>query len=137
MEEMVLLPYDIYQRLLSEASKLTPTSNERQEKEEEKQEKEQNKEGDKLPSTLEHLNGNDSNETLLLQFPKTLQSEARRLLQYLEGHITWNERGEIIINGKVIPQSNIIDLIKVQLNDSRHVQQPIGIREFEKSANRY
>jgi hypothetical protein len=45
-------------------------------------------------------------------------------------YLTWNEKGEVVISGETIPNSNIVDLIKVQLKDYKDFK-PTGVAEFE------
>ena len=56
-------------------------------------------------------------ETILSHFSKQLQNKARLLLQYIETNplIDWAEHGELIIEGKQILDSHIIDILKYLL----------------------
>lgn len=129
MKKMVLLPYDRYERLLSETTKQQreATDNEkRSTQQEDRVISEQNKAEKVIPS--KQLVEEDK---LLAQFPRTLRSRARLLLNYLTPQVTWNDKSEILISGQLIPNSNIVDLIKVQLKDYRDFR-PTGIEDFDK-----
>ena len=56
-------------------------------------------------------------ETILSHFSKQLQNKARLLLQYIETNplLDWAEHGELIIEGKQILDSHIIDILKYLL----------------------
>ena len=46
--------------------------------------------------------------------PKTYQKQASLLLNHINKHsniIRWNDKGEVVHNGNVLPQSNIVDLV--------------------------
>ena len=46
--------------------------------------------------------------------PKTYQKQASLLLNHINKHsniIRWNDKGEVVHNGIVLPQSNIVDLV--------------------------
>ena len=44
--------------------------------------------------------------------------------------IQWNERGELLHHGKVIPGSHITDLLKNSQRQYRH-SNPVGLQEFQ------
>ena len=70
-------------------------------------------------------------EWVLIGMPKCLLSKAKALLHYLiqNKSITWNERGEVSINGQSIPHSHISDLIKDCLQEYK-TWQPVGVDTF-------
>lgn len=127
MQKMVLLPYERYQRLLSDKQVLASTY--KGDDTEEKQEKslETNNADDWTESQSSQIK--DIGEIIAL-FPKTLQGRARALLTYILPYISWNEKGEVTLSGKVIPNSNIVDLLKVQLKTYKDFR-PAGLLEFE------
>ena len=70
---------------------------------------------------------NSVKDDILGSLPLTLRSKAKIILDHLRKHtrLQWNSRGEIIVDGKLITGSNIIDLIKVQLKDYKSFH-PVG-----------
>jgi hypothetical protein len=133
MQKIVLLPYDRYQRLLSTKPQSEiaerPAEEESTERPAQLRSVEPRQKDDQELRSAEPSQ-RDKQEELVLQFPKTLQNRARTLLRYLDKHFTWNDRGEIAIDGQVIPHSNIYDLVRVQLGHGKAFR-PIGIEEFE------
>ena len=45
--------------------------------------------------------------------PKTMQNRAKLLIRKLKGHsdISWNDNGQLVLEGSIVPNSNIIDLV--------------------------
>ena len=46
--------------------------------------------------------------------PKTMQNRAKLLIQKLKDHsdvISWNDNGELVLDGSIIPNSNIVHLV--------------------------
>ena len=128
MHKMVLLPYDRYQRLVA-AKGLNHThekTNLRQENELVPVHPESSVEMVQ-PETETTIT--EDIENVVSSFPKNLKSRARSLLTYISHSVTWNEKGDVRIEGVVIPGSNIVDLIKVQLKDYRDLH-PIGLDKF-------
>lgn len=132
MKKMVLLPYDRYQRLLTaktiDDSKSTI-------------EEEEGEESVRPKETLSTRDGVDSTDTsaeypsnniekLLTSFSKALRGRARSILIYIRPYINWNQKGEVTISGEKIPNSNIVDLVKVQLKDYKDFR-PVGLQQFE------
>lgn len=125
MQKMVLLPYERYQRLLSAKQDLASKGDVTEEKQE---------------TTLETNHPEDWTESqssqnkdigqIIALFPKTLQGRARALLTYILPHISWNDKREVTLSGKEIPNSNIVDLLKVQLKNYKDFR-PTGLLEFE------
>jgi hypothetical protein len=128
MKKMVLLPYDRYQSLLN----VTPQS-----------ESTKTSEQDQTPNAgdicnvierpTERLLAEDgamtARETLIQRFPKSMRSRVRSVLDHIGPYVTWNEKGEVSIQGQHIPGSNIIDLLKVHLKDYKDFS-PIGKDAF-------
>lgn len=130
MQKMVLLPYDRYQRFLS--SKQTNETSVAESRQENLSEPFTST----PPESATHVTTSDLEapetsdiERVVSSFPKTLQSRARALLTYISPSVTWNEKGEIIIRGDKIPNSNIVDLVKVQIKDYKNLR-PIGLEQF-------
>ena len=45
---------------------------------------------------------------------KTMQNRAKLLIQKLKDHsdvISWNDNGQLVLEGSVVPSSNIVDLV--------------------------
>lgn len=72
-----------------------------------------------------------SMETLLLGIPKQARREATAILQHIQNtpNISWNLRGELIVNGEVLPNTHVTDLIKDSLYQYKKWK-PKGIIEF-------
>ena len=46
--------------------------------------------------------------------PKTMQNRAKLLIQNLKDHsdvISWNDNGQLVLEGSIVPNSNIVDLV--------------------------
>ena len=122
-EENVLLPYDRYQRLLSkdEPSKAEQDSMTSLHAEEPLDTNES--------STKGNLDAAKYKETLILRFPKSMQNRVRNVLDYIQPHVTWNDKGEVSIQDRDILGSNIVDLLKVHLKDYKEFY-PVGKDAF-------
>lgn len=120
MHKMVLIPYDRYQRLLaSKEPKSVSTMDE------EPTIVDQNA----LPDVSEQRTESEKIDKVVSYFPKGLRTRARSLLSYIVPRVTWNEKGEVVVDGNIIVNSNIVDLVKVQLNDYKHFR-PTGLDIF-------
>ena len=94
-----------------------------------------------LPEGIMYGGGEDSEETLedslstemiVLGIPKTMKTRAQALLAHLkerEDVITWDDMGQVLLNGVLIPKSNISDLISDAMRSRKHFN-PVGVREF-------
>ena len=83
--------------------------------------------GEKEPS-VESL----SDEMIVRGIPKNMKTRAQALLARLkerEDAITWDDRGQVILKGDLIPKSNISDLISDAMRSRKHFN-PVGVREF-------
>ena len=61
-----------------------------------------------------------------------MKTRAQALLARLkerEDAITWDERGQVILKGTLIPKSNISDLVSDAMRSRKHFN-PVGVREF-------
>jgi hypothetical protein len=69
-------------------------------------------------------------------FPKSTKGRASRLLQYIEKHkpkITWSKQnGNVTIDGNLIPDSNIIDLIRSAISGMVK-KKPVGWHQFNEA----
>ena len=73
-----------------------------------------------------------SDEMIVRGIPKTMKTRAQALLARLkerEDAITWDERGQVLVDGVLIPKSNISDLISDAMRSRKHFN-PVGVREF-------
>jgi hypothetical protein len=75
--------------------------------------------------------GGQEDKFVLDAFPKSTKGRATRLLTYIEKHepkITWSRKNGIVsVDGRLIPDSNIIDLIRSAISGSKR---PVGWQEF-------
>jgi len=86
------------------------------------------------PTARERL----SAEEIIDAVPKTSRTLAKSMITRLKAnkeHITWNDKGEIAVNGHTIPGSNIIDLINDQLKGRKNFD-PVGWETFTESLNK-
>ena len=54
--------------------------------------------------------------------PKTMQNRAKLLIQKLKDHsdvISWNDNGQLVLDGSTIPNSNIVDLVNDVMQKSK------------------
>lgn len=125
MRKMVLVPYDKYERLI--AGQLD------QPKTEHSSETCSNKVDVDTSQSHQFHSNNESSliDNILDSLPLSLRSKTKVLLDHLRKHtnLQWNDKGEIVVDGKLIKGSNIIDLIKVQLKDYKSFH-PIGEEVF-------
>ena len=76
----------------------------------------------------------DIDGEVFMTVPKSLRRKAEALLYRLKNDptINWNERGELIYRGQIIPGSNMTDLINDTLRQ-RKTFQPHGWQEFARA----
>ena len=111
MKKMVLIPYDQYFHSSIANNAPSPSiENEEINKKEEKLEK----------------------DLILQPFSKCHKKLAESLLTYAGRNVTWNEDGEIIVNGEVVCGSHITDLLKDALFNYKHFN-PVGVKVFYES----
>ena len=73
-----------------------------------------------------------SDEMIVRGIPKNMKTRAQALLARLkerEDAITWDERGQVILKGDLIPKSNISDLISDAMRFRKHFN-PVGVQQF-------
>ena len=123
-KKCVLLPYDKYERLMQK----TTTFHEEKKVEDRPLQEE---EGPKRDYSNEKHELRLDEDSILQLFSKTLQSKAKALLFALKQNqrVDWNEKGEVLVNGKVIPHSHIADLIKDAVITFKSYE-PTGTAEF-------
>ena len=62
--------------------------------------------------TSEQLSATD--KQIIDSVPKTMQNHAKLLIQKLKDHsdaISWNDNGQLVLDGSTIPNSNTVDLV--------------------------
>ena len=77
-------------------------------------------------------------EMIVRGIPKTMKSRAEALLAHLkerEDVITWDDMGQVLVDGVLIPKSNISDLVSDAMRSRKHFN-PIGVREFYNVLNK-
>ena len=110
------------------------------------EERDKQRTGNGLPEGIMYGGGDDSEETqedslsvemIVRGIPKTMKTRARALLERLkerEDVVTWDDMGQVLLNGVLIPKSNISDLISDAMRSRKHFN-PVGVREFYKALN--
>ena len=71
-------------------------------------------------------------EMIVRGIPKTMKTRAEALLAHLkerEDVITWDDMGQVLVGGVLIPKSNISDLVSDAMRSRKHFN-PVGVREF-------
>ena len=77
-------------------------------------------------------------EMIVRGIPKTMKSRAEALLEYLKERgdvITWDDMGQVLLDGVLIPKSNISDLVSDAMRSRKHFN-PVGVREFYNVLNK-
>ena len=57
---------------------------------------------------------NATDKRIIDSVPKTMQNRAKLLVQKLKDHsdvISWNANGQLVLEGSIVPNSNIVDLV--------------------------
>jgi len=75
---------------------------------------------------------------MLTTIPKTFRNKAAALLNYLQADkdIKWDDRGQLIIEGQLISNSHIVDLIHDALRSRKKVGRAKGWRELSSHLKR-
>ena len=76
--------------------------------------------------------GSMSIEMIVRSIPKSMKKRAEALLAHLkerEDVITWDDMGQVLVDGVLIPRSNITDLVSDAMRSRKNFN-PIGVREF-------
>ncbi|MEW8545072.1 MAG: hypothetical protein AB2693_16225 [Candidatus Thiodiazotropha sp.] len=131
MKKSVLLPYDRYQRLLTGTVTEETSMTTSEQKHASKQGVEDSTDVNKKATDCQAVTPRAAPEALIEHFPKPMHNRLRSLLVYIQPHVSWNDKGEVTIEEKRIPGSNIVDLIKVHLKDYKNFQ-PVGKEAFGK-----
>ena len=77
-------------------------------------------------------------EMIVRGIPKTMKTRAEALLAHLkerEDVITWDDMIQVLLNGVLIPKSNISDLVSDAMRPRKHFN-PVGVREFYNVLNK-
>ena len=77
-------------------------------------------------------------EMIVRGIPKTMKSRAEALLAHLKERgdvITWDDMGQVLLDGVLIPKSNISDLVSDAMRSRKHFN-PVGVREFYNVLNK-
>jgi hypothetical protein len=74
------------------------------------------------PPSIEH--------DVLESVPIAMRKRARLLLDRVKHKIGWNEKGEVIVRGRLIPGTHIVDLVNDALRQRKRHPTPSGRTEF-------
>ena len=77
-------------------------------------------------------------EMIVRGIPKTMKTRAEALLAHLKERgdvITWDDIGQVLVDGVLIPKSNIFDLVSDAMRSRKHFN-PVGVREFYNVLNK-
>ena len=77
-------------------------------------------------------------EMIVRGIPKSMKSRAEALLAHLKERgdvITWDDMGQVLLDGVLIPKSNISDLVSDAMRPRKHFN-PVGVREFYNVLNK-
>ena len=77
-------------------------------------------------------------EMIVRGIPKTMKTRAEALLAHLKERgdvITWDDMGQVLVGGVLIPKSNISDLVSDAMRSRKHFN-PVGVREFYNVLNK-
>ena len=77
-------------------------------------------------------------EMIVRGIPKTMKARAEALLAHLKERgdvITWDDMGQVLVDGVLIPKSNISDLVSDAMRSRKHFN-PVGVREFYNVLNK-
>ena len=77
-------------------------------------------------------------EIIVRGIPKTMKTRAEALLAHLKKRgdvITWDDMGQVLLDGVLIPKSSISDLVSDAMRSRKHFN-PVGVREFYNVLNK-
>ena len=77
-------------------------------------------------------------EMIVRGIPKNMKTRAEALLAHLKERgdvITWDDMGQVLVDGVLIPKSNISDLVSDAMRSRKHFN-PVGVREFYNVLNK-
>jgi hypothetical protein len=67
---------------------------------------------------------------ILESVPLAMRKRAKILLDRVKHKISWDERGQLIVGGRVVPGSHILDLVNDALRQRKRTAVPYGRSEF-------
>lgn len=72
-----------------------------------------------------------SAEDLLMSVPKQNRREAAAILNHIEKspHLSWNEKGELLVENSIVPHTHVSDLLKDAFYNYKHWT-PEGVETF-------
>ncbi len=75
---------------------------------------------------------NDVETQVLQSVPKTRQATASRLMNHIKGNpnVKFNEKGELVVRGKVVPNTHAVDLVNDLLRKRVNVDSPKGWKDL-------
>ena len=77
-------------------------------------------------------------EMIVRGIPKTMKTRAEALLAHLKERgdvITRDDMGQVLVDGVLIPKSNISDLVSDAMRSRKHFN-PVGVRDFYNVLNK-
>ena len=77
-------------------------------------------------------------EMIVRGIPKTMKTRVEALLAHLKERgdvITWDDMGQVLVDGVLIPKSNISDLVSDAMRSRKHFN-PVGVRDFYNVLNK-
>ena len=82
------------------------------------------------PST----NSKELPNDIMLSIPKTYRTKAEAFLNYLQTDkdVSWDDQGQLVLNGKVIPKSHIVDLMHDAMRKRKKIKRPKGWQELSR-----
>ena len=95
-------------------------------------------EGEDSEDSKETREDSLSVEMIVRGIPKTMKTRAEALLAHLKERgdvITWDDMGQVLLDGVLIPKSNISDLVSDAMRPRKHFN-PVGVREFYNVLNK-
>ena len=94
--------------------------------------------GEEEPQEEEPQEDALSVEMIVRGIPKTMKTRAEALLAHLKERgdvITWDDMGQVLVDGVLIPKSNISDLVSDAMRSRKHFN-PVGVRDFYNVLNK-
>jgi hypothetical protein len=67
---------------------------------------------------------------ILESVPLTMRKRAKILIDRIKHKVGWDERGQLIVQGRVVPGSHILDLVNDALRPRKRTSAPHGRSEF-------
>lgn len=132
VSKAVLVPYDLWERTKARAERESepPPREETTERDPYAVEKAHE---DPAPSPRR---AEDPISLLIDQFPPSYRRKAKALLLYLGGvsGLAWTASGELVIEGKRVPRSNVVDLVKHASRNHKTFRPPATEEFYRKLA---